>query len=182
VIVREEADQICPGKKAICVGDYFMSTWFRLLVIMLAAQSIAEARLGETFEQCVTRYGPLIRQVGKPDNPQFIFEKDGITVGINFLDGKAAQISYSRARGAPITELEVQQLLEVNSNGSKWQYDEAESQRLRTSTYSKRECFKRDDGGAKAEHLVISQLGTHFLNITSSEYEKAIGSKNLQGF
>jgi hypothetical protein len=142
----------------------------------------AESRLGETFEQCVQRYGQLVRRQGNPDNPQFIFEKDGVTIGINFLDGKAGQISYSRAAGVPFHDLEVQQLLEVNSGGSSWQYDEAESHRVRSSAYSKRECFKRVDGGAFAEHLVIAQLGTHFVNIASADYNKAVSAKQLQGF
>ncbi len=140
-----------------------------------------ETRLGETFDQCVQRYGPLIRQQGNPDNPQFIFEKDEITIGINFLDGKAAQISYSRPAGSRFSDLEVQGLLDVNSGGSAWEYDEAESHRLHTSTYSKIECFKRRDGGAFAEHLVVAQIGTHFVNITSAEYKKAVSAKQLHG-
>jgi hypothetical protein len=142
----------------------------------------AESRLGETLEQCVQRYGPLIRRQGNPDNPQFIFEKDGVTIGINFLDGKAGQISYSRPGGVPFLDLEVQQLLEVNSGGFSWQYDEAGSHRVRSSAYSKRECFKRVDGGAFAEHLVIAQIGTHFVNITSADYNKAVSAKQLQRF
>ena len=140
-----------------------------------------ETRLGETFDQCVQRYGPLIRKIGDPDNPQFIFEKDGITIGINFLDGKAGQISYSRPAGSRFSDLEVQGLLDVNSGGSAWEYDEAESHRLHTTTYSQLECFKRKDGGAFAEHLVVAQIGTHFVNITSAEYKKAVSAKQLHG-
>jgi hypothetical protein len=154
---------------------------FYLFVIALLTQAV-EARLGETLDQCVQRYGPLIRKQGRADNPQFMFEKDGITIGINFLDGKAAQVSYSRASGSPFLDLEVRQLLEVNSAGSTWQYDQAESNRLRTTAYSKRECFRRGDGGAFAEHLVVAQIGTHFVTVTSSDYKKAIGARQLEGF
>jgi len=138
-----------------------------------------ETRLGETFDECVQRYGPLIQKLGNPDNPQFIFEKDGITIGINFLDGKAGQISYSRPAGSRFSDWEVQGLLDVNSGGSAWDYDEAESQRLHTSSYSQIESFKRRDGGAFAEHLVVAQIGTHFVNITSAEYRKAVSAKQL---
>lgn len=152
-----------------------------MFVVALLTQAL-QARLGETFDQCVERYSALIRKQGSADNPQFIFEKDGITIGINFLDGKAAQMSYSRPSGSSFLDSEVRQLLEVNSGGSTWQYDQAESNRLRTTAYSKRECFRRDDGGAFAEHLVIAQIGTHFVTVTSSEYKKAIGAKQLGGF
>ena len=145
-----------------------------------AAQG-AETRLGVTFNQCVQRYGPLVQQLGNPDNPQFIFEKDGITIGINFLDGKAGQISYSRPAGSRFSDLEVQGLLDVNSGGSTWEYDEAESRRQHTSAYSTIECFKRRDGGAFAEHLVVAQIGTHFVNVTSAEYKKAVSAKQLHG-
>ena len=128
-----------------------------------------------------SRYGPLIRKIGDPGNPQFIFEKDGITIGINFLDGKAGQISYSRPAGSRFSDLEVQGLLDVNSGDSAWEYDEAETNRQHTSTYSKIECFKRRDGGAFAEHLVVAQIGTHFVNITSAEYKKAVSAKQLHG-
>jgi hypothetical protein len=145
------------------------------------AVQVVETRLGETLNQCVQRYGPLIRQQGNPDNPQFMFEKDGITIGINFLDGKACQISYSGPAGSRFSDLEVHGLLDLNSGGFAWEYDEAESHRQHTSTYSKIECFKRRDGGAFAEHLVVAQIGTHFVNITSAEYKKAVSAKQLHG-
>jgi len=180
-ISRFLTEKYCRCKDHLAKGIAMKAFVFFLFVIALLTQAV-EARLGETFNQCIERYGALIRKQGRVDNPQFIFEKDGITIGINFLDGKAGQMSYSRANGSPFLDSEVRQLLEVNSAGSTWQYDQPESNRLRTTTYSKRECFRRDDGGAFAEHLVVAQIGTHFVTVTSSEYKKAIGAKQLQGF
>jgi hypothetical protein len=140
----------------------------------------AEARLGETYEQCVQRYGRLVKKQGREDNPQFMFEKAGITIGINFLNGKAAQLSYSKSSGT-FLDIEVRQLLEINSGGSSWQYDPAESERGRSSAYTKTECFRRDDGGAFAEHIRIAQIGTEFVNIPSADYRKATAAKQLPG-
>lgn len=136
---------------------------------------VVDARLGETFDQCVERYGSLIERQGSAKNPQLVFAKDGITVGINFLGGKAAQISYSKEKGC-FEDAEVQQLLAVNSGGSKWKYDPAESTRQRLpSVYDKQVCFMREDGGAFATHLRLKLLRSEFVEIASAEYRKAIG-------
>ena len=157
------------------------------LIATLLLTQVVQARLGETLDECVKRYGPLIKQQGSADNPQFIFEKDGIQIGINFLNGQAGQISYFRPATSPFLDSEVKQLLEVNSGGSSWHYDEAETNRVRKTIYAKQECFTRDDGGASAERLLFKSLGEFgtaldFVNITSSDYKKAIGAKNLPGF
>jgi hypothetical protein len=152
------------------------------LILSLAFFSFAHARLGETLQECEMRYGALLEKTGDPKNPQFIFKKDGTTIGINFLNGKAAQISYMSPK---FSDLEIQKLLEVNSQGSKWQPDSKRTQSPST-VYSKEENFIREDQGAYAEHLVLSSLptlpGTEFLNISSAEFKKIITAKEMPGF
>ena len=92
-----------------------------------------ETRLGETFDQCVQRYGPLIRQQGNPDNPQFIFEKDEITIGINFLDGKAA---HGRGLGGEAPQVLGQALTGARVFAASGAARAASSTRSRTSARS----------------------------------------------
>jgi hypothetical protein len=108
----------------------------------------ASARIGETYDECVARYGALREKKGSLTNPQFIFEKDGITVGINFLSGKAGQLSYSKS--GYFLDSGVQKLLDVNSGESKWRFDPAETQRqaVRTSIPSKNISYAKTE-----EHL-----------------------------
>lgn len=157
-----------------------MKSWLITIIVALLVAQVAQARLGETYQECVNRYGPLREKKGDPKNPQFMFQKDGITVGINFLNGKAAQLSFSKRDF--FLDSDVQKLLDVNSGGSKWRFDTAETQRqLAPSIYYKQEYFTREDGGAVAEHLVL-QTRVEFVIIVSTEYKKAISSKQLQGF
>ena len=152
-------------------------TTFVLSLIFIAA---ANARLGETYDECVNRYGPLREKKGDAINPQFMFQKDGIIVGINFLNGKAAQLSFRKHDF--FLDSDVQKLLDVNSGGSKWKFDAVETQRqLAPDIYNKQEYFTREDGGAVAEYLVL-QTRVEFVKIVSTEYKKAISAKQLQGF
>jgi hypothetical protein len=153
--------------------------WVIAMFVVIASANVAMARLGETYEQCVQRYGPLVEKEGDGKYPQFIFEKDGIEVGINFLNGKAAQISYKKA--GFFLDADIQRLLDVDSAGSPWQFDPVETQRkLDPDVYSKQEYFKRSDGGAVAQHLALN--GVEFLIITTTEYNKAISAEGMQGF
>ena len=77
------------------------------------------SRLGETREQCVARYGPPLAEVPAllESATGATFMLDGIRVRIEFLEDKAAFISFSR-RG--LRQEERQILLEVNGGPLVW--------------------------------------------------------------
>lgn len=82
------------------------------------------ARIGETPQECVKRYGEPVK-VDKETQGLF-FEKAGFQVQCSFRDGKCAMISFWHAErdalGNPtaLSQAEIEQLLEVNSGGAKW--------------------------------------------------------------
>lgn len=72
------------------------------------------ARIGETFEQCITRYGN-----GTEVPPGYYrFTKNGFEVSVHFNNGKADSISYTGAK--PFSEAQIQQLLAINAPEKKW--------------------------------------------------------------
>lgn len=79
-----------------------------IFAILLTTLSIVNARLGETFEQCVTRYG---QSELKADSARWTI--DGIIIKINFLQGKAACVNYFN-----VASLEdAQDILKKNGQG-----------------------------------------------------------------
>lgn len=85
-----------------------------LLLLVLAAS--AHGRIGETFDQCVTRYGPSLNDYGVR-----VFEKAGFRIGITFHEGKADVIAYKKMKkniigtADEISENEIIGLLQINA-------------------------------------------------------------------
>jgi hypothetical protein len=81
----------------------------------------ASARVGETLDECVQRYGPMIEKrsarLAGSDPEAMVFSKAGITVVAEFRDGKAWHLTY---RKAGLTGVEVDAIIMANSGGSLW--------------------------------------------------------------
>ena len=106
-------------------------------VVILAACSPTWARLGDTEEQCEKRYGnasvpeDLISNFGwhakattLKEDKVLQYTKDGMTIYVGFIDGKAASIQYSffMARKTPLERHEVEALLKINAPDRQWYY------------------------------------------------------------
>lgn len=97
---------------------------FSLLILLFVPALLltggpARARLGETREECIARYGqPVAETTGLLQGAQSIsFAKAGIRVRIEFMDGRAAYLNFSKAGLSQDDEL---QLLESNAGGHRW--------------------------------------------------------------
>lgn len=64
-----------------------------ILLLTLSLHDQASARIGETFEQCIERYGEVVEKRG---NDGYVFEKNElkITCFISQASGKCVSISY----------------------------------------------------------------------------------------
>lgn len=97
-----------------------------LFLCLLLLPTLAPARLGETYEQCVARYGKPTEEVpaltvGSLKAQGAIFHtKDNLEVFAIFHDGQAIQIAYSRQPAADLPAEQIQTLLADNSVGEKW--------------------------------------------------------------
>jgi len=95
------------------------SPFFSSLCAGLLLTGSASARLGETYEQCVARYGPPVAETaGLLQGAKSVsFAKAGIRVRVEFLGGKAAFLSFSKHGLTPDDEL---LLLDSNAGVQVW--------------------------------------------------------------
>ena len=87
----------------------------------------ANARLGESLEQCISRYGkPLTVNTDGylnsdvPENMTYNeFEKDGMKICITFMTDRAESISYSPTNNV-LPRKDAEYLIQLNSQGGVW--------------------------------------------------------------
>ena len=105
-----------------------------LVLVVIAAIALNPicglARLGETEAQCEQRYGKPQDSLSDKSFPVLsgavnrIYQYQGWCIGIAFLDGEAAIISYSKSAKAPsgvaIRNDEAQAILDAEGNGGEW--------------------------------------------------------------
>jgi len=97
------------------------------LFFIVSVTTTARARLGETADQLVARYGqPLSEtdQKGEGDKiplADVVFQKGGFEVKVTITDGISVLESFRKLNGEPLTVEEVRTLLAVNSQGHGWE-------------------------------------------------------------
>jgi hypothetical protein len=91
----------------------------RILVIILCASALnVQARLMETSDQCIKRYGEPDRST--PDKTVFSWKKSGIQIMAHFVADACVQISYTRLSGIAFSNVECTKLMSANANGKVW--------------------------------------------------------------
>jgi len=96
-----------------------------LLITLLALPRNTLCRIGETLEECKTRYGKPVEV--KKDT--LLFFKNGMTISAHFVDGKVDQITYYRIdpkdskRTICPSDGEAEILLRVNAHGGLWKME-----------------------------------------------------------
>ena len=94
------------------------------VILLLSGLQNVFARIGDTPEKCIQRYGKPI----KVSDKGLLFEKEGKKIFITFTAGKADGVFLqkldpaARNRALPIPEREIEEFLKLNSLGSKWQF------------------------------------------------------------
>lgn len=91
--------------------------------LLFAAPSYA--RLGETPARIEARYGvpTSFENGGSSRDYRCVYTHDGFTITVQFLDDKSVSESYLR-ESKPLTEDEVQRLLDINARGTRWSKEE----------------------------------------------------------
>jgi hypothetical protein len=93
-----------------------------LLLLVVFFPFAAWARIGETLQECETRYGELI---GEPavneitaEAKDYDFEDAAMVVAVTILNGKAVEIVFFRKDKAPLNDKERDLILEANKDFS----------------------------------------------------------------
>jgi hypothetical protein len=93
---------------------------------IVAVTVTAQARLGETPDQLVARYGQPLNEVDqKADGVKIplahvTFQRGGFQIDVTITDGLSVQEIFKKLNGQPITIAEAQILLNANSQGREW--------------------------------------------------------------
>jgi hypothetical protein len=91
---------------------------------LTVSAATASANLGETLEQSIQRYGPVLKQSQSEHLPNveaarlYEFARSGFQIQARFVNKKCAWISYLKV--SPIFDVEIHTLLENNAEGSTW--------------------------------------------------------------
>ena len=93
-----------------------------MLGFFLCVTSLAQARLGETLDQCVARYGPVVEKkpatLSESEPEACIFSKNGVTIFVEFRGGIAWRLVF---RIASMMGEETEALLRANlPEGGGW--------------------------------------------------------------
>lgn len=97
-----------------------------LLFASLLPSAIAEARLGESFEECVARYGEPVQVIKSTKSG--IFRKAGITIRIFFnSDGIADALHFKREEGPRLEKTEARVIAKSNLGESALEDDKRSS-------------------------------------------------------
>lgn len=141
----------------------------------------SHARLGETEDQCIARYGTPT-QVANPgadgtiDNYRTLyFSKGDYSISAAFLNGHCGVFAIQKSDKSDLSSNEIQILLDANSDGHTWK---------KSDEISVDQNWIRDDG-CKAEYTTLS----HYLVLMSKEIltdstvkQKADEAQKLNGF
>src|SRR5271169_4809652 len=101
-----------------------LSRSLTLLLLLLGVANICQARIGETLEEAIERYG---KPVHKASADEFaMFKEASYYITAHFHDGKTDAITYVKARSESSTEGafsddEIEMLLKINGSGQTWE-------------------------------------------------------------
>lgn len=97
-----------------------LRTFFFTIGLLLGVNSL-QARIGESQEGCIARYGAVIdkrpAKIPESDPEAMVFSKGGVTVWIEFQKGKAWRVVF---RKSDLTATEVDGLLRANMPVGGW--------------------------------------------------------------
>jgi hypothetical protein len=150
-----------------------------IAAVALTTSSTLFARIGETEQECAARYGEPIKKL--PDD-SLLYRKSGLGVLITFFNGKADSIAYRQiatnalGKGEPISENEVEILLNSNSNGVPWK---------KVAVISMNRNWETENGELQATYITFENLlkvGTKDFLAREKAKKDAKEGHNLEGF
>jgi hypothetical protein len=137
----------------------------------------AQARLGETLDQCTSRYGTITGSSMNSDgNKTADYQKNGIIIGITFVNGRAELEDFVKSDGSEFSDTELKGLLDADSGSNNSWLDSTNSNDVKA--------WIREDNAVAAYSKSL-----HYLTLETQEYvelqkakKKASESKTLNGF
>ena len=140
----------------------------------------AHARLGETADELVMRYGQPLKEADQKAEGDKIplanvaFQRGGFQIEVTITNGVSVQEHFHKLNGQPIDTDEVRTLLAANAQGRTW---------LAPQTMNGERTWMRDD----ATMAKLSADGTLTIALPALNAQEAVAKKltekpSLQGF
>jgi hypothetical protein len=137
-----------------------------VLLLLLAIQFSAFARIGETEEQIEARYGKPIADVSRPEIGKakaYVFS--GFEIAVIFANSTSQAELMGKRDHTPIDANEIQLLLKANGNGHSWKSVE--------SPKPFQQKWRRDDDALVAIYFEDSKS----LHVTSDNFVSSAAAK-----
>jgi hypothetical protein len=101
-----------------------MKRIFAVVLLCVGMMNFAFARVGDTVEKCVERYGKPTQ--GAEDSEKKSFEKNGISIALDFRDGVAVAANYQGKAGwgnllGKLSEEQIKEILKIYEEGKAWE-------------------------------------------------------------
>jgi hypothetical protein len=145
-------------------------------VVMMLAAAAAQARLGETEEQCAARYGESLKteKATPPDEKTAIHIKGEIGIVLSYYKGKVGAALYTRPDGKSLSANQVEILLDANKGEHEWKLVPGQFRKI----------WQRSDGAQADLDVQEKQLFliTRELGEAKEAARKAAEAKKLEGF
>ena len=94
-----------------------MKSVFASSVLLLGFSLTSLARIGETMDEAVKRYGKVVGHERIHGEEYYLFEKNGFHILAHFHDGKIDRILYSSESHQKLTQEEIDTFLMANNGG-----------------------------------------------------------------
>jgi hypothetical protein len=130
-----------------------MKSFFVVVAALVTATTSAPARIGETLDECKSRYG----SAGQAAPDQFTFQNGHINIIVHIRNGRSIQEDYAPDAASSLTESDFSELLQQNSEGSTWEVSGE------TPTYT---TYSRKDGRATAQKAKPNSTGDGNVKLT----------------
>jgi hypothetical protein len=94
-----------------------MKKLFASSVLLLGLSVVSFARIGETMDEAVKRYGKVMHHATIGGEELYSFKKNGFDIEVHFHEGKIDHIRYGKESGEKLTPEEIDTLLKANNGG-----------------------------------------------------------------
>jgi len=118
-----------------------LSALLVLLLPMLGVANICQARIGDTLQEAIERYGKVVKKASADEFA--MFKEASYYITAHFHDDKTDAITYVKTGSEPSTkgafsDEEIELLLKINGNGQTWERTKAKAGLCEWKTEDKR--------------------------------------------
>jgi hypothetical protein len=106
-------NSLCSSETIVFMKNLFVPS----IALLLGLSVPSFARIGETMDQAIKRYGPVVDHDTIQGETLDMFKKNGFVVIVHFHDGKIDHILYGKETRDKLTPEEINTFLKANNGG-----------------------------------------------------------------